>query len=343
MTRTTALACVLILSAACARKPPPEPPLTLPEVSAVREFAVPWENAFPSDVAVDSAGRVWFADRLVHGIGVLDPETGEFRSYPSPTPRSAPYAILAGPDGGIWFSQSGVGALARLDPLNGAVEEYPLEGVRGGPHLLTWRDGEIWFGVREARSFGRFDPRTGQARIYVLERDRPYSLTATSDAVWIGVYGAFRMLEVDPQSGAVRVHDLAEVPVAPFGGEAGREPRRRWQGEVRRMVAGDGGIWFTDFVRNRVVWYDPVAPALRSFESLEPGGTYGLARSRRGLLWYASRDLVTVLNPHTGDRRRVPLPTAPDSYVRTIVLDEARGRVWLSLSDAGRLGLIEYR
>jgi virginiamycin B lyase len=110
----------------------------LPAPSAIREFVVPWVNAFPSDIALDSAGRVWFTDRLTHRIGRLDPATGEIVGYATPASKSAPYGFAAGPDGGLWFAESGAGRVGRVDPSDGSITEYPLPGVTRGPHLLTW-------------------------------------------------------------------------------------------------------------------------------------------------------------------------------------------------------------
>jgi virginiamycin B lyase len=318
----------------------------LPRIIDVREYVIPWENPFPTDMALDTAGRLWFTERLTHSVAVLDPETGGFRSFRTPTERSAPYGMLSAPDGGIWFAASMAGTLGRVDPATGDIVEYPLADARGGPHLLAWHDGEIWFGLRESRGYGRFDTRTGQAQLFYLERARPYSLAVAGGSIWMSSFGEYRLLQVDAATGAVRVHELSGVPRLDWAGEPQRhEPLRRWQGEVRRLAADGCAVWFTDFVRSSVVQFDPVAGELRAYGSLEAGTEpYGIARSSRGIIWYGERggNRITALHPGTADRLRVAIPT-PGSFARQILIDEARRRVWFTLSDIGRIGVIEYR
>jgi virginiamycin B lyase len=340
----------VVLAAACGRRGPDGPaPVALPQLSAVTEYVVPWKDAFPGDIVVDSTGRVWFTDRLTHAIGSFDPETAEFRRHPTPTALTAPYGLIAAPDGSLWFAGSRARLLGRVDPATGGIREYPLPDAEGGPHLLAWRAGEIWFSLREGRGYGRFDPQTGASTVYRLEaHHRPYSVAATRDAVWMSSYGAFRLLAIDPVSGVVSVHELAtatRLDTVPEPAPGGR-PVRRWGGEALRIVAAaGGGIWFTDFSSGRVVLYDPAAGTLRAFETLEPRSEpYGLTVTSRGLVVYGEKNLnrIVLLDAVTGERRRALVPT-PGSVVRNIVVDEARGRIWLPLSDTGRLGRIDMR
>jgi virginiamycin B lyase len=348
VSRTTILALAVVL-AGCASRPA-RVPAPLPQLSAMREYVIPWQDAFPSDVAVDSVGRVWFTDRLTHVVGMLDPATEEFRRYPVPSEKSAPYGLIAAPDGSLWFCESRQPRLGRIDPATGVITEHVIADAPGGLHLLTWREGEIWFSMREARAFGRYDPRTGASMVYRLEAERPYSVAATREAVWLSSYGAFRLLEVDPGSGAVRVHDLASTPeavaTAVSSNPVVRPAPRGFGGEVRRIAAAsDGAIWFTDFGRSRVVRYDAATGELTMFASFERRSEpYGLAVTGAGHVWYSERgaERITVLDPARDERKRVQVIGAP-THARHIVVDERRGRIWLPLSDVGRIGLIEYR
>jgi virginiamycin B lyase len=347
---------VVVVLAGCAGRRAgerlPGVPPQLPSLSVLREFVIPWPDAFPSDIAVDSTGRVWFTDRLTHVIGMFDPATEEFRRYPTPTVHSAPYGLIAAPDGTLWFCESRLGRLGSIDPATGRITEHAIPGATGGPHLLAWREGEIWFSMREGRGFGRFDPHSGESTLYRLEQERPYSVTVTAEAVWLSSYGAFRLLQVDPETGAVRVHDLSTLTPMPPGVSDGepvpeRERNMRvWRGEVRRILSEpDGAIWFTDFARGRIMRYDPAASGLTAFESLErQSEPYGLARSRAGHVWYSERGAgrITLLDPARDERARTSVSGAP-THARHIVLDEVRGRAWFPLSDAGRIGLISYR
>jgi virginiamycin B lyase len=351
MPRTCALPILLALSnAACATRPLPVTP-RLPELSDIREYVIPWENAYPNDVVVDSTGVVWFTDRLTHAIGRFDPETEEFTRYPTPTPLTAPYGMLVAPDGGIWFAGSRRSLLGRLDPATSHISEHGLADAEGGPHLLTWHDGEIWFTVRERRGYGRFNPATGESTVYRLERERPYSIVGTPDGVWMSSYGTYRLIQVDPRTGIATVHDLATAAyddgTGPGDDGAQRaRVQRVWPGQAHRLaVDAAGRVWATDYIRSRVIRYEPGEGVVRGWESMERlSEPYGIAITRSGLVIYAERSVnrVVVLDPVLDGRVRAPVPT-PGGTIRNIAVDERRGRVWLPMSDAGRLGLLQLR
>jgi virginiamycin B lyase len=334
-----------LAAAACAKRLPDDARRSrLPQHVSVREYEIPWPDAFPSDVVIDTAGRLWFTDRLTHVIGIFDPATERFASYRTPTPRSAPYGIITAPDGGLWYAASGAGQLGRVDPATGDIVEVTVAG-RGGPHLLAWHEGRIWFSQREARSYGSYDPATGDVRLHALDV-RPYGVAAAGGSIWISVYESEKLLRIDPATAAATVHDLSLLG-ADGGGAAGRPARVRApaRGEVRRIAAGPDGLWFTDFQRGSVTRYDADANSLSAYPSLERRSyPYGIAVTKGGLVWYGERgtDQIVVFDPAAEERLRIALPT-PGAFVRHLAIDEARRRVWAPLSDRGRIALIRYR
>jgi streptogramin lyase len=345
--RAVALLIAMILVPAACMKRATRPP-ALPQLSDVREYVIPWADAFPSDVVVDSVGRVWFTDRLTHAIGVFDPTTEEFRRYPTATSFTTPYGMLLAPDGGIWFAGSRGRLLGRIDPATSQITEHVLSDAEGGPHLLAWHDGEIWFTLRERNGYGRFDPVTGAAVVYRLERDRPYGIAATPTGIWMTSYGSYRLIEVDPVSGEAHIHDLAAAPYSSGADTAHDQTSGRQRirpGQTHRLVAdARGQLWTTDFARSRVLRYTADGQ-LRGWESLEPRTEpYGITVTRTGLVVYAEKNMnrVVVLDPVLDERVRARVPT-PGGAIRNIVVDERRGRIWLPMSDTGRLGLIELR
>jgi streptogramin lyase len=342
---------LVVIGVGCAKRAPDANGPRLPALSELREFVIPWGDAFPNDVGVDSLGRVWFTDRLTHAIGMFDPATEEFRRYPTPTPRTAPYGMLVAPDGSIWYAGSRVGLLGRVDPATGSIAEFNLENAEGGPQLLVWHEGEVWFTLRERRSYGRFHPGTGATTIYQLQHDRPYSIVTTPHGLWMSSYGANRLVQVNAETGAATIHDLSTAAYD-NGSEAGADTVRRARGQ--RILPGQphrlatdtaGGLWASDFTRSRIIRYDAGAGLVRGWESVEQlTEPYGVAVTSRGLVVYAERSAnrVVVLDPRSDSRLRVPVLT-PGGAIRNIAIDEMRGRIWLPMSDTGRLGLLEMR
>jgi streptogramin lyase len=241
----------------------------------------------------------------------------------------------------------------------------------GGPHLLAVSGGEIWFTMREARAYGALDVRTGEVRLWrtapvtlgreVAEADldryrpSPYGIAASADGrIWIGVMGGWRLYEVDAHSGEVREHDLSQPPAdsvldrltagRPAADRARTAMQLRSGGNARRIaVDARGRVWLADFGRSRVVRYDGATGKQEVFESLErPSEPYGIAVGRGGIVWYSEKrnDRLVGLDPETGERVHVAV-TTPGATVRHMVVDDVRGRIWLPLSDGGRIGVLE--
>jgi virginiamycin B lyase len=357
--------------AGCQSAPP-----AMPVPTEIIEYVIPWENAFPNDVVVDTAGAVWFTDRITHVVGRFDPMTGSFSRFSPPTEKSAPYGLIVAPDGGLWYAASTAGILGRVDPASGGIEEHVIPGATGGPQQLVMLDGVIWFSLREANALGRYDPRTGESRLLTVEgRLRPYAVTVTpTGRIWYNTLDNGYLIEVDPRTDALRIHDLGERPATgPFATmryvDADGRPRmraisdsaeyaalpdslrmtaniNRVRPRARRLASDpDGAIWLTDHGGSRIVRFDPANRTLTSFRSLDRGTRpYGIAVSRQGTVVYsdAGLDAITILDPVSGERTSLRLPT-PDGAVRQIWIDDRRGNIWLPMSDVGRLAVARAR
>ena len=99
----------------------------------------------PSDVAVDSLGRVWFTAPFDDTVNQLDPATGTVVSFQIREGSSRGRLAIA-TDGQIWFTSrfvpQGVG---RLDPTTGVVTTFPTPSNPGPEDIAASPDGSIWF------------------------------------------------------------------------------------------------------------------------------------------------------------------------------------------------------
>jgi streptogramin lyase len=190
--------------------------------------------------------------------------------------------------------------------------------------------------------------------------------------VWFDVLDGWRLYEVDAGTDSVRVHDLSQAPAPgqPWGfyiahDAAGRLQERaiwdsadvakldrqdqrrvrpnRQRGQAKRMtIDAGGGVWVTDFARDRVIRFDAQTRETRVYASPEkPARPYGIASSGWGQVWFSemSSGLLVMMDMESGERRTVRVPT-PNATIRHIAVDEKRLRVWLPMSDAGRIGLV---
>ncbi|MEX0891533.1 MAG: hypothetical protein WEB88_05125 [Gemmatimonadota bacterium] len=345
-----AAAGVLCVLAACAKTSPP-----LPSAGTMRHFPIPWENAFPSDVAVDAEGRLWFTDRITHAVGMFDPATETFTRLETPTEKSAPYGMVAAPDGTLWFALSRGGGLGHLDPGEGVIREVPLAGLRLGPNLVAWSEGAVWFTARDERAFGRYDPATGATAVWTGRvPGKPYGIAATPDGqVWIGIYDGSHLYRVDEHQDSFTVIDvrervrssLSEERLAQLPPEV-RE-RARWiqraAGMRRIAAAPDGSLWVAEFGRGRVSGVRPGTGEWWRIATLDqPSEPYGITVDPWGRVWFAEKGngALVVWDRAGAQRRTLRLPVAGGT-VRHMVVDAERARVWLPLSDVGVIALVE--
>jgi streptogramin lyase len=91
-----------------------------------RRFNVPAPNGYPSCLAVDAQGGVWFTSFLGNKVGRLDPDTGTFVEVPLPKRRSTarpaaifdtggPWQIAIAPDGEVVIDESFDFTVDRID------------------------------------------------------------------------------------------------------------------------------------------------------------------------------------------------------------------------------------
>jgi streptogramin lyase len=142
-------------------------------------------GAGPFGIAVDRAGRLWFAmDRAVGVIKTEDdkpsvttydagagssPEgivvdadgtawctdmrgailrvstDGKVRRFALPSMNAEPFGITIGPDNAVWFTEFYNNSVGRLDPSTGRVVEYPLGPPHRFPTSIVAADGALWF------------------------------------------------------------------------------------------------------------------------------------------------------------------------------------------------------
>jgi streptogramin lyase len=71
---------------------------------------------------------------------------------------------------------------------------------------------------------------------------------------------------------------------------------------------------------------------------------YGIAAGPSDRVWYYERRSarVVLLDPGSGAGHEVRIPTA-GATIRHIGVDEKRRRVWLPMSDSGKIGRMDWK
>jgi len=311
------------------KAPPSAPGVELK--GAMRVWEAPVSGALPHDSAVDSKGNIWFTLQETGHIARFNPDTHEWKLFKVPTEDSGPHGLVSDASGDIWFTENYAGKIGRLNPGSGAFAEFTPPTAKD-PHTPVFGpDGALWFTAQNSNVIGRLDIETGKITEYgVPTQDaHPYGIALADDgALWFCELSGKKLGRIDPMGGAITEYAPAESDVEP-----------------RRLVAVKGAIYFTDSGGGRLGRLTLADKNFKFWES--PSGNhsepYGIAADSSGKIWYeesgADANKLVRFDPAVEVFRTYPMP-APNSSVRNMARD-AKGRLWLPLSLANKIAVVE--
>lgn len=317
-----------------------EPELTPPEQLTIQEFPIPGDlpgcgPPYPHDPAVDEAtGLVYYAGSNESCIGQLNPETGQFQAWPTATPDSYPHGLVV-VDGKVYFTGIDQDLLGSVDPATGQATDYPVAAV--GPHTPTLHQGAVWFTAQRGGQFGRLDLATGQATIGTFSSGNtgPYGIWPAPDgSLWVALFGTNRLARIDTAADPASAQEI----VLP---QADSRPRRI-------AVDAQGKVWFTDYSRRALGVLDPSqAEGMQVREFPTPGGgrPYGIAVGPDGRVWYNDQDSAEIVGFDQASESvvaRLSLELDNPGPVRNMAVDQPRRRLWLAISNVGRMAVIQF-
>ena len=152
-------------------------------------------------------------------------------------------------------------------------------------------------------------------------------MPAPDGTLWVALFGTNKLARLDPSSGEPTEIALPDPLARP-----------------RRLVVDDSGtVWYTAYARGFLGAYVPKTGRFTEWPTPTPrGAPYGIAIGPDGRIWFeeaTSGDMV-AFDPRDGSMERIGIPTR-GAIVRHMVVDQARGRIWLALSGTGRIGRID--
>jgi virginiamycin B lyase len=298
---------------------------------AMRVWEAPVPGSVPHDSAVDAKGNIWFTLQESGHIARFNPDTHEWKLFKVPTGDSGPHGLVSDALGDIWFTENYAGKIGRLNPKTGAIAEFTPPTAKD-PHTPVFGpDGGLWFTAQNSNVIGRLDIETGKIAEYgVPTQDaHPYGIVSAGDgALWFCELSGGKLGRVDPKGGSI-------IEYAPS--ERGIKPRR--------LVAVTGAIYFTDSGGGRLGRLMLADKKFKFWDS--PSGNdsepYGIAADSSGKIWYeesgAAANKLVRFDPAVEVFRTYPMP-APNSSVRNMARD-AKGRLWLPLSLANKIAVVE--
>lgn len=110
-----------------------------------------------SGLAIDEAGRVWYADADRHGISMLDFTGGSATVWEIPGTTEI-YDLAFDDRGRIWFTDRIEDLIGRFDPQTLDVEVYRLPEGSEPLFLALDEVGSVWFTAGSGNAIGRLTP-----------------------------------------------------------------------------------------------------------------------------------------------------------------------------------------
>jgi virginiamycin B lyase len=322
--------------------------------AAIEEFALPDDISAPFSIAVDSAGRVWFAQKVGKALSVFDPEKERFETHTLPPGwgNIGPSRIALGPRGRIWFTvrrwadaDADTNILGEFVPADGTFTMHVLgtgpasdDQAASGPlivpeDLRVDRQGIVWFVAPDQNSVYRFDPALADLRGYRIPTRHSYPRGLAIDhngAIWFVETNANKIAKFVPETASFREY----VIPTPFSNPA------------RLTVDDQGRIWFVETSTNRIgVFYpdmerfdEALVPTPRSLPN-------AIAADGKGNIWFLEYwgNKVGVFDPVEATFREYDIPTY-GSEPGDMAIDHERGRLWFSEAntEARRLGMVSF-
>jgi streptogramin lyase len=104
-----------------------------PDSTTITQWAVPTSGAGPWDLAIDSAGKIWFTEHYVNKIASFDPVSQTFHEVATPATNSNPYGITVDHANNVWFTEN-TDAVALIGEYtaSGTLNEYKIRNTQTG-------------------------------------------------------------------------------------------------------------------------------------------------------------------------------------------------------------------
>jgi virginiamycin B lyase len=270
-----------------------------------------WDlGAYPHEIALDAAGRVWFNGHFTRDpeiLGYFDPATEEIRTFEVPFGpltdggSTIPYGLRVDGAGKVWMTQLFGNRLVELDPETGELAEHVLPQPDMGPRRHdVGPDGRIWIPAYSGGAIAAFDPAVGafDEFPFPLPDALPYvaRVDPGSGAVWVGTGAAGVVGRLDP---ATRAFELVPLPSrAPLLRHLAIDPRTGDVWGAASAFPPRGPLVF------RITPRKASGRAGRSLPDLDVSDHVG-QKDRVGRLGARAEGLVLGLGSEAGSRRYV--------------------------------------
>lgn len=306
----------------------------------IKEVALPEGLSSGQSMAIDSAGHVWFTEKVGKKLAVYNPEKKEFSTYslPSSWGSTGFSNMTLGPDGEIWFTVTrwieGAKApnmLGRFTPADGYFTKYALPHNLIPEELMVDTKGTIWFFTSNTNSLYRVDSKTFALKGYPIPtaNGNPKSLAVDQKGhIWFVESTANKIGEFIPEQEVFYEHELLTQFANP--------------GKI--SIDKHGKVWFVEITTNRLGMYSPELKRFSEAIIPTPGSApVALVNDDNENVWFLEYkgNKVGVFNSETAMFHEYDIPSF-GSLPADMAIDRKRSLIWFTQSstEAKRLGMI---
>ena len=309
-------------------------------VTPIKEVALPEGLSSAQSIAIDSAGRIWFTEKVGKKLAVYDPEKKEFATHPLPSSwgNIGFSNITLSPDGEIWFtvtrwveSVEEPHMLGRFTPADGYFTKYALPHNSIPEELIVDAKGTIWFFASNKNNLYRIDPKTFALKGYPIPtvNGHPRSLAADQKGhIWFAESNANKIGEFAPEQEVFHEYEVLTAFANP--------------GKI--SIDKHGKIWFVEVTANRIGVFSPGQNRFDEVIIPTSGSSpVALVNDDNGNIWFLEYkgNKVGVFNSEKATFHEYDIPNF-NSLPADMVIDRKRSLIWFtqSATEAKRLGVL---
>lgn len=238
-------------------------------------------------------------------------------------------------NGNLWIGTNG-GGLIYFNRKTGSFRQYKYE--QGNPNSLSNdiivslcidHDQKLWIGTY----FGGLDCFDGKKFIHYKHDDKVAGSIA-DNRVWSILEDSSNRLWIGTFAGGLQIFDREKkIFSAPFKQTDIRSPYVATLLEDRKGNMWVGGYFGVDVILKNKGGFVHYSADKKGTSSLISNSINCIMQDSRGLIWIATREGVSIINPETGFIRSLTAQNGlPDNTIMD-VLEDNRGTIWLSTAN----------
>ena len=249
-----------------------------------KTFKVPSErNVFIHGNAVDSKGRVYWAEIADGKLGELDPATGKSIRHELPRQGSLLQVVVDSKDN-VWYGMNAGNAIGKLDAKTRKITDWglPVEGAKTYGLAVDPQD-NIWTVGRPKHVVMKFDAAKEKWSTYPTPSQPSGTRRIGVDnkgKVWFTEYSIGKLGYLDPDTGQITEY----------------QPQYKWGGYYEAWPDNRGSVWVTDDTYNALIRFDVQTKKFTYYPL--PQVRWSVPKveiDKDGSVWFGSRGIQSIV------------------------------------------------